>query len=197
MLNLDNTAVTDSGLKNITLLKKLRVVSLANTHTSETGAKLLKDLHPNVQLSWEINSGVGGGGQRSDPDFDVSVAHPAYINKHPMVLFDEAHNNFHTASGRYKPFADLITNDGYRVVSNKEAVTPATLTEYDILIIANATVGSGREKSAFTAAECDSIQNWVNAGGSLLLITDHEPFGSASEELGKRFGVEMSFARNR
>ncbi len=32
----------------------------------------------------------------------------------------------------------------------------------------------------------------MRGGGSLLLITDHEPFGSGSEELGKRFGVEMS-----
>ncbi len=33
---------------------------------------------------------------------------------HP--LFDEAHNNFHTAGGRYKPFAELIANDGYKVI---------------------------------------------------------------------------------
>ena len=29
-------------------------------------------------------------------------------------------------------------------------------------------------------------------GGALLIITDHEPFGSGSDELGKRFGVNMS-----
>jgi hypothetical protein len=32
----------------------------------------------------------------------------------------------------------------------------------------------------------------VRNGGALLLITDHEPFGSGSAELGKRFGVDMS-----
>ena len=33
---------------------------------------------------------------------------------------------------------------------------------------------------------------WVWAGGALLLITDHEPYGSASEALARRFGVLMN-----
>ncbi len=36
------------------------------------------------------------------------------------------------------------------------------------------------------------MRDWVQAGGSLLLITDHAPFGSAAESLAKRFGVDMS-----
>ena len=44
------------------------------------------------------------GGQMADPNFDAKVEHPAYTKDGPRVLFDEAHNNFHTASGRYKPF---------------------------------------------------------------------------------------------
>ncbi|PYS79732.1 MAG: hypothetical protein DMF70_12530, partial [Acidobacteria bacterium] len=38
--------------------------------------------------------------QVADPNFDAKVAHPAYAKNGPKVLFDEAHNNFHTASGR-------------------------------------------------------------------------------------------------
>jgi hypothetical protein len=30
------------------------------------------------------------------------------------VMFDEAHHNFHTSDGRYKPFVDLLLNDGYK-----------------------------------------------------------------------------------
>jgi WD40 repeat protein len=130
--------------------------------------------------------------QRNDPDFDVSVPHPAYTDKHPTVLFDEAHRNFHTAGGRYKVFADLITNDGYRVTSSREPFTARRLDEYDLLVIADAPAQPSSSKSAFTKAECDSVENWVRGGGSLLLITDHEPFGSGSEELGKHFGVNMS-----
>jgi WD40 repeat protein len=131
-------------------------------------------------------------GQHNDPDFDASVPHPSYTDKHPAVLFDETHRNFHTAGGRYKAFADLITNDGYRVSSSREPFTPRRLDEYDLLIIANAQGMPGQSKLAFTKAECEGVENWIRGGGALLLITDHEPFGAGSEELGKTFGVDMS-----
>lgn len=98
----------------------------------------------------------------------------------------------HTASGRYKVFADLITNDGYRVTPNREPFTADKLAKYAILITANAPASARPSKSAFTDEECDAVANWVRGGGSLLLITDHEPFGSGSNELAKRFGVDMS-----
>jgi hypothetical protein len=128
---------------------------------------------------------AGGGGQRADPNFNAKVAHPAYAGtKHPRVLFDEAHNNFHTAGGRYKPFADLISSDGYQVRPNTRKFTRQALQQGDILVIANAEGGDGGTEatsvSAFTPAECSAVRDWVNDGGSLLLITDHEPFGLAS-----------------
>ena len=46
--------------------------------------------------------------------------------------------------------------------------------------------------SAFTDDECDAIREWVQSGGSLLLIADHAPMGAAAERLSLRFGVEMS-----
>jgi hypothetical protein len=141
--------------------------------------------------------GVGGGGQQADPTFDTRVARPAYASKHPRVLFDEAHHNFHTTGGRYKPFAQLIANDGYEVIPNKERLTRETLGKGEILIIANALGAEGMGQagagnSAFTEAECDAVRDWVQAGGSLLLITDHAPFGSAAQSLARRFGVDMS-----
>ncbi len=194
-LDLSQTEITDSGLKDLARFKKIKAIYLAGTKTTEAGLQELKESLPNVRLSREALRG-GGGGQRPDPDFDVSVAHPAYTEKHPSVLFDEAHHNFHTSGGRYKGFADLIMNDGYRVAANLVRFTPETLAGQDVLVIANALAGewSGAREAAgpaFTEAECDCVQTWVEAGGSLLLITDHEPFGSAAEELGKRFGVEM------
>lgn len=71
-------------------------------------------------LSVAFSAAVAFAQQVADPNFDAKVAKPAYTRNGPKVLFDEAHNNFHTASGRYKPFADLITNDGYQVTPNKQ-----------------------------------------------------------------------------
>jgi hypothetical protein len=139
-----------------------------------------------------------GGGQRADPDFKTKVDRPAYAGAaHPRVLFDEAHHNFHTAGGRYKPFAELIASDGYRVIPNRDKFTPEVLKKGDILVIANAMGGDGSAlpeagNPAFTDAECDAVRDWVKEGGSLLLITDHAPMGAAAECLVKRFGVDMS-----
>jgi hypothetical protein len=56
----------------------------------------------------------------NDPDFDLAVASPAFTDTHPRVLLDEAHFNYHTSDGLYKPLVDLITNDGCRVTPNKK-----------------------------------------------------------------------------
>lgn len=135
--------------------------------------------------------------QRPDPDFNVAVEHPAYKKDYPRVLFDEAHNNFHTATGRYKPFADLISNDGYHIVRNRKPFTKGGLDTFKVLVIANALGAEemddeGADQPAFTDEECDAIRDWVKGGGALLLIADHAPFGGAAENLGKRFQVEMS-----
>lgn len=135
--------------------------------------------------------------QVSDPNFDPKVAHPAYSQKGPRVLFDEAHNNFHTASGRYKPFAELIASDGYQITPNKEKFSAQVLKGFDILVISNA-LGAPlmaqpeASNPAFTDAECDAVRDWVKGGGALLLIADHAPMGSANQILGDRFGVSMS-----
>lgn len=47
-------------------------------------------------------------------------------------------------------------------------------------------------RPAFSEQECDDVREWVHAGGALLLIADHRPFGAAAEILAKRFTVEMS-----
>ena len=138
-----------------------------------------------------------GQPQQADPDFDTSVKNPAFTKKHPIVLFDEAHHNFHTANGRYKPFADLISHDGCKIMPNRKPFTEKSLRGHDILIIANA-LGADQMNSpeaaqpAFTDPECDAVRDWVKAGGSLLLITDHHPMGSAAQCLADRFGVDMS-----
>ncbi|MCA1631643.1 MAG: hypothetical protein LC785_09985 [Acidobacteria bacterium] len=138
------------------------------------------------------------GQQVADPNFDTKVAKPAYAkSRHPKVLFDEAHNNFHTAGGRYKPFADLITSDGYAVTPNRVKFTRDALKGFNILVISNALgapqMGTPEASNpAFTDEECDAVRDWVRGGGSLLLIADHAPMGAANQRLGERFGVEMS-----
>src|SRR5207247_11394194 len=109
---------------------------------------------------------MGFAQQIADPNFDAKVAKPAYTKNGPRVLFDEAHNNFHTASGRYKPFADLITNDGYQVTPNYKKFSATTVKSFDIMLISNA-LGAERmnmpdaANPAFTGEESDPVRAWV------------------------------------
>ena len=142
-------------------------------------------------------SGTTFAQQIPDPNFNPHVEHPAYTKNFPRVLFDEAHNNFHTTTGRYKPFVDLIFNDGYHVAPNRKPFSKESLKSFKILVIANALGAEemddeGADKPAFTEQECDAVSDWVGNGGALLLIADHAPFGSAAQSLAERFEVEMS-----
>lgn len=131
--------------------------------------------------------------QIADPNFNARVPGPTFTQQNPVIIFDEAHQNFHTSTGRYKPFADLLTSDGYRIVPSKEKFQRELLMGCQILVIANAQGANDRgDASAFTNEECDAVRDWVKTGGSLLLITDIFPTGSAAENLAQRFGVEMS-----
>jgi hypothetical protein len=132
-----------------------------------------------------------------DPHFNSSVASPAYSKNYPRVLFDEAHNNFQTAAGLYKPFADLIFSDGYQLVVNRKPFSKTSLATFKILIVANALGAEdadeeGADRPAFTEEEADAVRDWIRGGGSLLFIADEAPYGSAAEILAKRFDVDMS-----
>jgi len=131
--------------------------------------------------------------QTTDPNFNPGIARPAYVARHPRVLFDEAHNNADTLAGRYKPFTDLIVRDGYKTTPNISKFSRSSLMAYSVLVIVNASGPQAqREEPAFTAAECDAVRDWVSLGGALLLITDHAPYSTAASELAQRFGVELT-----
>jgi hypothetical protein len=139
-------------------------------------------------------------GQRPDPAFNPAVARPAYAgDKGPRITFDAAHRNWHSPTGRYRPLADLLRNDGYRVVEQTSAFTAASLSPLQILVVANALGPDGHEgRAAFTEAEEEALVTWVRHGGALLLVADHAPFGFAAGRLANRFGVTMhtAFARD-
>src|SRR5687768_3977502 len=138
--------------------------------------------------------GAAAPQQIADPDFTPSIDKPTHVGANrPVVVLDEAHQNFHTASGRYKPFVDLLTADGYTIVEGKQPFSAEGLVGPRVLVIANA-LGSGisnnninNPPSAFTDAECDAVRDWVARGGSLLLIADHSPFGATAARLSSRF----------
>ncbi|MBI2678756.1 MAG: DUF4350 domain-containing protein [Candidatus Koribacter versatilis] len=132
-------------------------------------------------------------GQHPDARYDTRVAQPAYVQTHPVVLVDATHNNFHTCAGRYQPFCVLLRSDGLEVKDLRQW-SAAGLAGSSVLVIANAAGPDGyEEKNAFSDEDQQAIVGYVNGGGSLFLIADHSPFGSAAQELAGRFRVTMHY----
>lgn len=128
-----------------------------------------------------------------DSSFDVSVADPAFTRERPVVLFDEGHRNAHLTTTGYRPFAELLRNDGYEVRVHAQRFTPDSLAAAAVLII-NGPRGANdaNDGPAFDEAEQAAIVAWVQGGGSLLLVTDHWPFGVSVADFSRRFGVDVS-----
>lgn len=137
-------------------------------------------------------SSCNGKSAKPDNDFDVSVSDPKLTSIKPRVLLDEAHKNHHRIKKTYKPFTTLITNDGCVVKSTEKAIDKTALVNTDIYIIGTA---MGKEdpgdKPPFSQNEVDDIEQWVKNGGSLLLITEHFPFGLAMTPVLSKFELQV------
>lgn len=133
--------------------------------------------------------------QEGDASFDTTVVSPAFQVGGPVVLFDQGHFNAHRLETTYAPFAALLTNDGYRLVEHANRLRAEVLDGIEILVVVNARgadEAGRRGEPAFTRDEIDAVYEWVRAGGSLLLVADHAPYGSAADGMARKFGVSMS-----
>lgn len=160
----------------------------------ESRAKGLVTLVFLVALVAAPTPSPGAGSPEEDVDraFDPRVSSPAYVDSHPVVLFDEAHHNYHTADGRYRPLADLLRSDGYDVRRNRARLTKEAIEKASVLVVAGAMGDDERgAAAAFTGEEVGIVAEWVRDGGGLLLVTDHFPFATSVENLAKTFGVGM------
>ena len=129
-------------------------------------------------------------GQYVDLKANVSVNKAAYpTGEGPKVVIDAAHANFHTASGRYKPLANLLRNDGFAIGENHAKLTDSSFAGTDIFVIANA--GIDTDGVSFAQEEVSALHRYVVNGGSLLLIADHTPFPTAIIQLAEAFSIQF------
>jgi hypothetical protein len=129
-----------------------------------------------------------------DKSFSYLIKNPAYPEgEGPVILIDEAHNNFHTAGGTYLPFANLLRQDGYVVKRAKDKISVKLLKPGIIYVIADAqpplNIG---DPPSFDEKEIQILNDWVRMGGDLFLITDHMPDPGAIKDLTFSFGIEVS-----
>ena len=143
-------------------------------------------------------SGFASGQIVADSAYRFQNSNPAFKNDSgPLIYLDSAHFNAHTAEGTYKPFAQLLVDDGYKVQSVTTAFSEEILKPCRIMVIANAQTGtevkdrSYPHSSAFSRDEINALLAWLRGGGSLLLIADHVPFSGAASDLATILGVQF------
>jgi hypothetical protein len=138
--------------------------------------------------------------QVPDTTFKLVIDSLVYSeDKRPTICIDSAHNNLHTLSGGFLPFARLMKANGFTMRDMNSSVSNTqVLSGCDIYAIINplhkSNLGNWKlpNPSAFTTKEVTEINNWTKDGGKLFLIADHMPFAGAAFELAQSFGFVFS-----
>lgn len=151
-----------------------------------------------LAAAWLASGASLDAQQLPDRDFAPRIAAPAFApTSGPRLCVDGAHDNFHTLDNRFYAFGQLAARDGYRVAALRVRFDAASLGACDILVISNAQNGIPWNQqprptpSAFTRAEIAEVRAWVERGGALLLIADHQPLAGAARDLAATFGAEF------
>jgi hypothetical protein len=136
--------------------------------------------------------------QIMDSSFRSPEFPPAFMNaKGPIVLVDVHHFNTEVKEGNYNPLFNLLEKDGFQIRFVNQPISKGLLKQGMLLVIINALAAENVDRSslpvypAFRLKETEIIFNWVQEGGSLLLVADHMPFPGATESLASRFGVQF------
>jgi hypothetical protein len=134
--------------------------------------------------------------QLVDSTFVPQVARPAFGSTHPVLLFDEGHGNPLTLADRFRPFQQLLEADGYRVVRSPQRFSTALLKLANVLVVVDPLDRIGDTVlpgfPAFTQDEIRVVDDWVSAGGALLLVAEQAPFGRSAAGLASALRVTMS-----
>lgn len=145
------------------------------------------------------NLAFGQWPMSNDTEFNSEIKKPTYEkDEGPKILLDGAHHNFFIQWDFIKPFSDLANADGYQTIVDSLKFTPEYLKRFDIVMIITAlpfdftTKNEVTDESTFSKEEINSLYNWVNNGGSLLVFSEHAPFDQAINPLLNRFGIESS-----
>ena len=132
----------------------------------------------------------------NDSPFIAKVAHPKFkAGQGPSILIDAAHHNFIIEMGLIKPLIDVLQSDGYKPKIDSQTFTKNYLSKYKMLVIMPAMpfeFGSKNiitDEITFTKEELNTLHEWVENGGSLLMLSEHAPIDKSMTPLFNKFGL--------
>jgi hypothetical protein len=109
------------------------------------------------------------------------------LNRH--VVFDHSHDNIPNILTSYSFFANDLAENGF-AVSSMDTFDADYLLAADILVVPMADYHGS---AVYTMQEIDTIEEFVNSGGGLFIISDYAPYGNVTDPINERFG----FFRNK
>ncbi len=98
--------------------------------------------------------------------------------KNGNVLWDTYHGVYlsYQPSGYFSNLNSYLTSQGYSIVANNTGILNQDISVYDAIVIC---LGSAWY-SAYSSAEATALQNFVNNGGGLVVLSDNEDCPNAN-----------------
>lgn len=144
----------------------------------------------------------------ADAPYTAALAAPTWpAGQGPAVLVDNAHWNSATTGRGLTAFATLVRADGYRVLPDGNSTRAEMLADVRIGVVANPLGLSGVlrglvarlglppltffDDEALWVQEMETVLQWVDNGGSLLVAVDEGPPARAVRGLAVRLGLEV------
>ncbi|MGE4070647.1 MAG: DUF4350 domain-containing protein [Lysobacterales bacterium] len=135
----------------------------------------------------------------NDSEFKADVVQPRHAaGTGPSILVDGFHQNVFVEEGFIEPFLAVARADGFKVSVGKQSLDQTDLDPVDLVVIITAlpfefgTKTEVTDESTFSPSEIERLYEWVSAGGSLLVFSEHAPFDQAINPLLARFDIESS-----
>jgi len=132
--------------------------------------------------------------QLADTGFAYENASPAWPAAGGPAIVLSSRNSPFVQRGSFDPLVRLLESDGFRVSVSGEPLDVAIAADPAILLLVNAFVPEFKDfpamdpPSAFTDREIAAVKDWVDKGGSLLVLADHAPVGGGASKLAAAFG---------
>ena len=110
--------------------------------------------------------GITGNKVLPDTTFNIQVAKPACLVNCPTILIHAEQVVGGWANGGHKPFANLMANDGFKLILKEGSFTKQSLEVIKVVMIVTPRL--------MGKAETEALNDWIRKGGSLLAITHHD-----------------------
>lgn len=116
---------------------------------------------------------------------------------HPAIVFDNGHYNYGKPES-FEVMKAFLSEQGFTVTKSTSPITKKSMQGIDVFHTSNALAPENEGNwalptpSAFTVEEISVLLDWVQNGGSLLMVIEHMPFGGSYEALASAFGIKVS-----